>query len=94
MIHFSRPIFLDVIAEEFRRIGGRVVLVGGCVRDTLLGLPVAEFDAEVFGLSSKEALCDVLAIFGPVSEVGKSFGVMKLRYGDTLYDFSLPSTVS
>lgn len=94
MIHFSRPIFLDVIAEEFRRIGGRVVLVGGCVRDTLLGLPVAEFDAEVFGLSSKEALCDVLAKFGPVSEVGKSFGVMKLRYGDTLYDFSLPRTES
>ena len=29
----------------------RAYLVGGCVRDWLLGIPVKDFDVEVYGLS-------------------------------------------
>ena len=34
-----------------REAGGRAYLVGGAVRDALLGLPLADFDVEVYGLA-------------------------------------------
>jgi len=65
-------------------------LVGGCVRDRLLGLPNKDFDVEVFGLDF-ERLAAVLGPWGRVDVVGRSFGVAKLTVapGET-YDFSLP----
>ncbi|MBN8248450.1 MAG: polynucleotide adenylyltransferase, partial [Verrucomicrobia bacterium] len=65
-------------------------LVGGCVRDRLLGLPIQDFDIEVFGLDF-ERLASVLARWGRVDVVGRSFGVAKLTVaaGET-YDFALP----
>jgi tRNA nucleotidyltransferase (CCA-adding enzyme) len=44
----------------------RSYLVGGCVRDWLLGVPVADFDIEVYGLSYPE-LATVLGFFGAAS---------------------------
>lgn len=65
-------------------------LVGGCVRDHLLGIPIQDFDVEVFGLDF-ERLAAVLARWGRVDVVGRSFGVAKLTVaaGET-YDFALP----
>jgi len=48
-------------------------LVGGCVRDALLGLPVKDFDVEVFGVSY-ESLSKALSRRGRVDLVGRSFG--------------------
>lgn len=68
----------------------RAFLVGGCVRDALLGLPVKDFDVEVFGVSY-EALSKALARHGRVDLVGRSFGVAKLTTGSGLaYDFAIP----
>jgi len=67
----------------------RPLLVGGCVRDWLLGLTPKDFDVEVYGTTWDE-LETRLKAHGPVQMVGRSFGVMKLRLGDTLHDFSLP----
>ena len=39
------------IAELLTSAGGRALLVGGCVRDSLLGLKSKDFDMEVYGLS-------------------------------------------
>lgn len=65
-------------------------LVGGCVRDALLGLPVKDFDLEVFGVSY-ESLSKALARRGRVDLVGRSFGVVKLTTGSGLaYDFAIP----
>lgn len=68
----------------------RPFLVGGCVRDWLLGFTPTDFDVEVFGIEDR-ALAGALAPHGRLDSVGRSFGVLKLtlRDGQT-HDFSLP----
>ncbi|NQZ96753.1 MAG: HD domain-containing protein [Myxococcales bacterium] len=67
------------IARAVDAAGGRALLVGGGVRDALLGLPPAkEFDLEVSRLSP-EALEGVLRAFGDVIVVGRSFGVFRVK---------------
>lgn len=68
---------------------GRPYVVGGSVRDWLLGQTPHDFDIEVFGTDYEE-LRNVLAKFGPTEVVGKSFGVVKVRIGENEYDFALP----
>jgi len=65
-------------------------LVGGCVRDWLLGLAPEDIDVEVFGLTYDQ-LAKVLSRWGATDVVGRSFGVVKLRLptGQT-FDFSIP----
>lgn len=75
--------------HALRQAGGRPRLVGGCVRDWLLGLEPKDFDVEVHGLDY-EAMGRALASFGPTDVVGRSFGVLKVRLEGTEYDFSLP----
>lgn len=69
--------------------GGRALLVGGCVRDAWMGQRQKDVDIEVHHISLA-ALRTVLGKFGKVSEVGRSFGVLKLRIGREEFDFSLP----
>ena len=71
------------------RSAGRPRLVGGAVRDWLLGLESKDFDVEVAGVSFDQ-LHAALAPFGPTDVVGRSFGVIKLRLDGAEYDFSLP----
>lgn len=65
-------------------------LVGGCVRDSITGQPVKDYDIEVYG-SDYQSLANELAHFGRTDLVGKSFGTLKLRTPKgTEFDFSLP----
>ena len=80
---------LHAALSALRSAGGRPRLVGGCVRDWLLGLAPRDFDVEVYGLDY-EALGRALAPFGPTDLVGRSFGVLKVRLEGVEYDFSLP----
>lgn len=73
------------IARSVRRHGGRALIVGGWVRDRLLGRPSKDADVEVFGVSSA-SLRRLLESVGRVQEVGESFQVFKL---DNI-DVSLP----
>jgi tRNA nucleotidyltransferase (CCA-adding enzyme) len=75
--------------SALRNAGGRPRLVGGCVRDWLLGLEPKDFDIEVYGMDY-EAMGRALASFGPTDVVGRSFGVLKVRIEGSEYDFSLP----
>jgi tRNA nucleotidyltransferase (CCA-adding enzyme) len=75
----------QVVAERVRDAGGRALIVGGWVRDRLLGIESLDIDVEVFGLST-DRLQDLLAAIGHVEAVGASFQVFKL--GDV--DVSLP----
>lgn len=61
------------VAEE----GGRALLVGGCVRDAVLGLPLRDVDVEVFGLAA-ERLEALLADGFEARRVGAHFPVWKL----------------
>ncbi|RPJ55856.1 MAG: hypothetical protein EHM24_30910, partial [Acidobacteria bacterium] len=65
------------IAEAVQRAGGRALLVGGWVRDRLLGLASKDIDLEVFGLPAP-ALRALLERFGRVETVGESFTVYKV----------------
>ena len=71
------PPGLAHLAAGLLEAGGRPYLVGGAVRDALLGSPVKDFDLEVFELTA-EQLKSVLARFGRVSEVGEAFAVFKV----------------
>ena len=75
------------IARAVRDAGGRVVVVGGFVRDRLLGVRTKDIDVEVFGLGL-ERFESLLAKFGKVHAVGRAFGVF--RVGGIDVDFSLP----
>src|SRR5512139_4331738 len=65
------------IARAVRDAGGRALVVGGWVRDRLMGRPSKDIDLEVFGLPI-ERLQPLLARFGQVNTVGESFTVYKV----------------
>lgn len=65
--------------------GGRALIVGGWVRDRLLGVDSKDLDLEVFGITA-DRLPTLLATFGRVLPVGQSFPVYKLG----TIDVSLP----
>jgi len=73
------------IAQRIREAGGRAMIVGGWVRDRLLGRPSKDLDVEVYGLPA-DRLKDVLGAFGSVNTVGESFTVYKVAG----VDVSLP----
>jgi tRNA nucleotidyltransferase (CCA-adding enzyme) len=73
------------IARAVRDAGGRALIVGGWVRDQLLGLESKDLDLEVFGMPA-DRLRDLLQAFGRIEPVGESFAVFKV--GDI--DVSLP----
>ena len=75
------------VAELVRRAGGRALLVGGCVRDSLLGLKPSDFDLECFGIGA-ERLKSVLSERFGIDLVGASFGIFKLHHIDV--DVALP----
>ncbi len=80
---------LNLIVRELRASGYRAVVVGGAVRDALLGGVPKDFDIEVYGISY-DGLAGLLARHGRIDLVGKSFGVVKLNTGGHDYDFSVP----
>lgn len=84
------PPLLANISQTLTKEGAKALLVGGCVRDYLCGEQTKDYDIEVYGLESIEKLQTILAQFGDVNLVGKSFGVLKLHFQDEDYDFSLP----
>jgi tRNA nucleotidyltransferase (CCA-adding enzyme) len=73
------------IARAVRDRGGRAFIVGGWVRDRLLGRPSKDVDVEVFGVPA-DRLRALLEPFGRVDAVGEQFTVYKV--GDI--DVSLP----
>ncbi len=77
----------EIISREVAAAGGRALLVGGSVRDALLGEAANDLDVEVFGLDP-EALRNLLGEHFELDLVGQSFGVLKIRHLDV--DVSIP----
>jgi len=73
--------------QAIKEVGGNPLVVGGFIRDCVLGIPSKDIDIEVFGLSVEE-LITVLEQFGEVEKIGMRFGVIKVHGIDA--DFSLP----
>jgi len=66
--------------------GGRAMLVGGCVRDDLMGVKPKDWDLEIYGIEPVK-LREILNKFGEVNAVGEAFTVYKI--GQDL-DVALP----
>ncbi len=75
------PLFRKVreVARVCAARGGRALVVGGWVRDALLGLNPKDADVEVYGLQPEE-LRRALQKLGRVGCVGESFRVYKLTW--------------
>jgi tRNA nucleotidyltransferase (CCA-adding enzyme) len=83
---FRVPEKVLALARVVRDEGGRALMVGGCVRDSLMGLRPKDWDVEVYGVEPA-TLRKLLESFGRLNVVGESFTVYKI--GNHL-DVSIP----
>ena len=84
MIDFPENVM--TLARVIHDAGGRALLVGGCVRDALMGNEPKDWDLEVYQLAP-ERLREILDSFGSVNAVGEAFTVYKLGHD---LDISIP----
>ena len=92
VMRLTLPRGLERLLAALREAGGRPYLVGGAVRDALLGRTTEDWDVEVFGLKA-DRLEAVLSGFGRWDSVGQSFRVYKLSGVEGIVgalDVSLP----
>lgn len=66
------------IASRIQAAGGRALLVGGCVRDGLLGIPSKDVDIEVYGLDA-DTVEATLTEHYRLDTVGRAFGVFIVK---------------
>ena len=78
---------LQPILDQLKQEGSQILLVGGAVRDLIMGYPMKDLDIELHRMKM-EQLERVLRCHGEVSLVGKSFGVLRVHGLDI--DWSLP----
>ena len=78
------------VFKELNENGNRALIVGGSVRDALLGKSPKDIDIEVYNINYRD-LNEILSKFGKTDTVGKAFGIIKFtdKNGNS-YDFSLP----
>ena len=81
----SRSKIVD-LSDCIKNVGGRAMLVGGCVRDELMGIPPKDWDVEIYGVDPAK-LREILDRIGDVNIVGEAFTVYKIG-NDT--DVSIP----
>lgn len=79
------------IMEELSAMGCMALIVGGAVRDAVLGILPKDMDIEVYNLSYGD-LEAFLERYGKVDLVGKSFGIIKFKPNgsEDVYDISVP----
>ncbi len=79
------------LLETIQSLGGQLYLVGGSVRDGLLGLSVKDADYVVTGIKFS-SLKSNLETWAQVNVVGASFGVLKVSSQGSTIDVALPRT--
>ncbi len=80
----------DRAIDEIVKEGGRPFLVGGTVRDGLLGIESKDLDVEVFCLTADQ-LIEALGRVGKPNIGDRKFGVIRLDCGlDEAVEFTLP----
>ncbi len=70
--------------EKINQAGGKVYIVGGFVRDNLLGIPNKDLDLEVYNLTFTQ----LEKLFGNNAKVQGNFGVFQLFNSDS--EFTIP----
>jgi tRNA nucleotidyltransferase (CCA-adding enzyme) len=87
------PESLHTLCRDIGKAGGHASLVGGCVRDLILGIQPKDFDLEVYSLQP-EQLKAALNKLGRTEFVGRQFGVFKLWLGTLEVDVAMPRSES
>jgi tRNA nucleotidyltransferase (CCA-adding enzyme) len=89
LIKLEPPIYN--IVNILNRLGHQCLVVGGAVRDSILGIEPKDIDIEVYKISYED-LMTFLSKYGTVDLVGKKFGVIVFnpKNGKMKYDFSIP----
>lgn len=86
-INLEYPLFIDSLHEIFISNGYQLYLVGGCVRDTLMGKTPKDFD-----LVTDAPISDVVNMLMmnnvEYNEQGKSFGIVVAYDGDNDYEIA------
>lgn len=77
------------LARAAREAGGRAYLVGGAVRDRLLGLAGKDSDVEIHGLDA-EVVERLAATIGKVHLVGRQFAVLHVSTDEGPVEIALP----
>jgi len=69
-----------------------VFLVGGCVRDALLGIRSSDLDLEIYGVAAEQLSALLQHLFpGIVNTIGRSYGILKIHLAeDAEIDIALP----
>jgi tRNA nucleotidyltransferase (CCA-adding enzyme) len=86
------PESIKPVTDYLIKHGTYPVVVGGYVRDALLGETSKDIDIEVYNVKNFATLRQLLEPFGKTNIVGKSFGVLKMDIGGYEVDFALPRT--
>lgn len=77
--------------QAFAPVEPRAVIVGGYVRDLMLGKHPKDADVEVYGVEPKRLHELVTRLFGHVDIVGQSFGVLKVMFAEGFeLDIAIP----
>src|SRR3984957_6666214 len=84
------PADVERVLALIRGAGGRPMLVGGYVRDAVMGIKGKDIDIEVFGIYDLDDIDYPLVRSGlKTACAGHAFGVLKVRAGDADVDVSL-----
>ena len=91
-VELSTPEEVQEITELLNSEGGRCYIIGGFARDVLLGKNPKDVDIEVHGLALDELRIILESSGYSVNEIGKSFGVLKIKDQKTgiFIDISVP----
>ncbi len=88
------PILQNAIAKLSEKVPG-VLLVGGAVRDVLLGISTKDADVEVYKTAPADLEKILRELFPQVDVVGASFGVYKISLDEgRMLDVAIPRTES
>lgn len=69
----------EIATKILVNAGFQPMIVGGAVRDSLLGRAPKDFDIEIHGANSFEQIIKVLKGKAQLNQVGKTFGVIKAK---------------
>ncbi len=91
----EQPEKIVELANRIKVYGGRAMLVGGCVRDELLGIGPIDWDVEVYGIGA-EKLREILTSFaeGLIAEDGASVMLNAVGEAFTVYKIGSDLDVS
>lgn len=80
------------LVDAAKTWGGKVYLVGGAVRDELLGMKSKDLDYLVTKIPLDQLAKKLQELIpgAKVSEVGQSFGIVKMSLGKDEFDFAIP----